>query len=81
MKAQAYFAIFLVVADDGEPEAGPETTGVGFYAERELPELSPGHHIEVPLAFRLYRNEVPAPYFDPPSRSGQRDASTSLEVS
>jgi ADP-ribose pyrophosphatase YjhB (NUDIX family) len=79
MKAQAYFAIFLVEADDGEPEAGPETTGVGFFAEGELPDLSPGYHIEVPLTFKLHRNEVPAPYFDPPGRS--EDASTSLEAS
>ena len=63
-KAQMYFALFLVEDEEGEPQAGPETIGVGFFAEDELPELHPGHKVVVPLAFKLQRGEVPAPYFD-----------------
>ena len=70
VRAQGYFAVFLVDAGNGEPRAGPETTGVGFYAEDKFPDLSPHHRTLVPLAFKLHRNEVPAPYFDPPGKSG-----------
>ena len=81
VRTQGYVALFLVEAGHGEPRAGQETTGVGYYAEDELPDLSPHHRTKVPLAFRLHRNEVPVPYFDPPGKSNQGDASTSLEPS
>ena len=64
-KSQVYHAVFLVEAHGGEPEAGPETTDVGFFSEGSLPALSPGHHLRVPLVFKLQRGEVPTPYFDP----------------
>ena len=63
-KAQMYFAVFLVAVEEGEPQSGPETTDVGFFAEGELPELHPGHDVVVPLAFKLTREELPVPYFD-----------------
>ena len=63
---QMYFALFLVETEDAKPSTTPEATEVGFFAEDDLPELSPGHHIGVPLAFKLYRGEIPVPYFDPP---------------
>lgn len=49
------------VAGDG-PTA--ETLAAAFFAEDELPELHAGHTEWVPLAFRLYRGETPAPYLD-----------------
>ena len=64
-----YGSVWLVELDDGEtPVAGPETTGVGFFAEDDLPDLSPGHARRVPLVFELARGDVPAPYFDPTER-------------
>ena len=68
--AQIYIATFLVDVPDGEPEHSlPETTGVGFFAEGALPQLSPGHDRRVPFVFRLLRDEVPVPYFDRPEAS------------
>ena len=63
MKAQGYHVAFLVETGD-EPQPGPETTAVGFFTEHELPELHGGHQVKVPMAFKLYREEVPVPYFD-----------------
>ncbi len=49
------------LGDDG-PKA--ETLAAAFYAEHELPDLHAGHTAWVPLAFRLQRGELPAPYLD-----------------
>ena len=60
-----YVSVWLVEVDDDQaPAAGPETTGVGFFAEDDLPEMSPGHARRAPLVFDLARGDVPAPYFD-----------------
>ena len=60
-----YGSVWLVEIDDDQtPVAGPETTGVGFFAEDDLPDLSPGHVRRVPRVFELARGDVPAPYFD-----------------
>ena len=66
-KYHFYAGVWLVdVSDDRTPIAGPETTDVGFFAEHDLPaELSPGHLRRVPMAFRLARGDLSAPYFDP----------------
>ena len=64
-----YGSVWLVELHDGEtPIAGPETTGVGFFAEDDLPDLSPDTRVRVPLVFELARGDVPAPYFDPTER-------------
>ena len=68
-KAQMYWAVFLVEAEPGEPESGPETTDVGFFPEDDLPALTPGHHVVVPMVFKMHRGEIAAPYFDAPGRS------------
>ena len=66
LKFHLYTSVWLIELRDGEiPVAGPETTGVGYFAEDDLPDLSPGHARRVPLVFRLARGDVPAPYFDP----------------
>lgn len=66
-------ALFLLNTSDDPrlhaEHAGPvspmgETIDVGFFAEDQLPEFHPGHDIAVPLAFKLYRGEIPTPYFD-----------------
>ena len=65
-KYHFYGSVWLVdVDDDQTPVAGPETTGVGFFSEDDLPDLSPGHLRRVPIAFKLARGDIPAPYFDP----------------
>ena len=64
-KNQFYSGVWLVnVSDEQTPVAGPETTGVGFFLEDDLPDLSPGHLRRVPLAFQLARGVSPIPYFD-----------------
>ena len=64
-----YGSVWLVEIDDDQtPVAGPETTGVGFFAEEDLPDLSPGHARRVPLVFELARGDVPVPYFDATER-------------
>jgi ADP-ribose pyrophosphatase YjhB (NUDIX family) len=63
-KAQLYHVTFQVEVNDGEPGAGPEALAAGFFAEEELPPLSPGHQRIVPVIFKLYRGELPAPFFD-----------------
>ena len=70
-KQQIYVAVWLVELDEQQiPVAGPETTGVGFFAEDALPDLSPGHKQRVPAVFKLVRGDLPIPYFDPTTRSG-----------
>ena len=66
-KYQFYAGVWLVeVPDDQAPIAGSETTDVGFFAEHDLPaELSPGHSRRIPMACKLARGDLPAPYFDP----------------
>ena len=64
-KVQFYSGVWLVeLSGNQKPIAGPETTGVGFFAEDDLPDLSPGHSRRVPLIFQLARGELPVPYFD-----------------
>ena len=72
-KVHLYSAMFLVESED-QPMArvgprnstGPksETLDAGFFEENTLPELSQGHHIRVPTAFKIHRGEILAPYFD-----------------
>lgn len=63
MQAHGYGALFRIETEE-EPIAGPETTGVQFFAESELPPLSDWHHLRVPLVFKIARGEVATPYFD-----------------
>jgi ADP-ribose pyrophosphatase YjhB (NUDIX family) len=73
-RMQLDMTMFLIEAE-GQPmlhHEGPDGTSalaealdVGFFAEEALPELSMGHHLRVPLVFRLLRGEVATPYFDP----------------
>ena len=64
-KYHIYSSVWLVeVSDDQNPVAGPETTGVGFFAKDDLPDLSPGHQSRIPVVFKLARGELPVPYFD-----------------
>ena len=46
------------------PKHPHETLGAGWFTEDALPEpLDPGHVDRIPVAFRVWRGEVPA-YFD-----------------
>ncbi len=70
-KQQIYVGVWLVeIGDQQKPIAGPETTGVGFFTEDDLPDLSPGHKERVPSVFKLVRGDLFTPYFDPTNRSG-----------
>jgi ADP-ribose pyrophosphatase YjhB (NUDIX family) len=61
-----YHAVFLVEALDPKPRPSPEVSAAAYFAEDELPPLSPGHHLRAPFIFRQLRGEAPLPYFDPP---------------
>lgn len=67
-KAQLYHAIFLARTDSLTPRESSEAMEIGFFDEGNLPTLSPGHHLRVPLLFKILRGEIPAPYFDVPAR-------------
>jgi hypothetical protein len=71
---QLFMALFLVKAENGpglhkwdasEESSLNEVLDVAYFAEDQLPELSQGHHLRVPLAFQLTRGEVKPPYYDP----------------
>lgn len=47
-----------------EPIVTIETLDVGWFAEAELPPLSPGHNLRIPDAFRFQRSEFRAAVFD-----------------
>ena len=61
-----YHAVFLIEVTDPTPRPSPEVSAADYFAETELPPLSPGHHLRAPFVFRQLRGEVPVPYFDPP---------------
>ena len=64
-KYHLYSSVWLIdVPEDQVPVSGPETTGVGFFSESELPDLSPGHLRRVPVTFKLARGAMSVPYFD-----------------
>ncbi|MBI3943914.1 MAG: NUDIX hydrolase N-terminal domain-containing protein [Chloroflexi bacterium] len=65
-KTQMNHFIFQVEIGDSLPAPSPEAPEVDFFAESELPELSPGHDARVPIVFKLLRRELPLPYFDFP---------------
>ncbi len=63
-KTQLYHAVFLAEAEHISPGISPEATEVAFWGEDNLPELAPGHHLRVPLLFKILRGDIAAPYFD-----------------
>ncbi len=64
-KHQFYSGVWLIELPEAQtPVAGPETTGVGFFAEDDLPDMSPGHSRRIPMVFQLARGLFPVPYFD-----------------
>ena len=70
-KLQVFVSVWWVeLCSEQIPVAGPETTEVGFFSEVALPDLSPGHKRRVPTAFKLFRGDLPVPYFDPSDRFG-----------
>ncbi|MXY44576.1 MAG: NUDIX domain-containing protein [Dehalococcoidia bacterium] len=74
-KYHVYSSVWLVeVSDDQTPVAGPETTDVGFFAEDDLPDLSPGHTSRIPVVFKLARGELPVPFFDPTGSASKFDS-------
>ena len=69
-KQHLYVSVWLVELRGRQiPVAGPETTGVGFFSEEALPDLSPGHRLRVPAVFKLVRGDLPVPYFDSTTHS------------
>lgn len=69
-KIHFYHAVFLIDTPFDRPQMSEEVTAIAYFAEDELPPLSPGHHLRVPFVFQQLRGEQPVPYFDraqPPS--------------
>ncbi len=50
--------------EDHTNPAFHESLAVDFFDEDHLPPLSQGHHMKVPMVFKMMRGEVPMPYFD-----------------
>lgn len=74
-KQHVYASVWLVELGDQQiPVAGPETTGVDFFAEDALPDLAPGHEHRVPTVFKLMQGELPCPYFDPTDGASRTSA-------
>jgi ADP-ribose pyrophosphatase YjhB (NUDIX family) len=63
LNVQTHSLVFEAAAD-GEPVITNEATACGFFSADNLPPLSPGHVLRVPLLFKLKKGEVPAPFFD-----------------
>ena len=68
LKAQLYHVIFSVDVPDENPVKTREATDCGFFTAENLPELSPGHALRVPLLFKLMKGEKESPYFDAPEK-------------
>jgi len=60
-----YHALFLFEADDWRPKLNDEAHAAAYFAEDQLPPLSPGHHLRAPFIFKQLRGEAAVPYFDP----------------
>lgn len=68
-KIHFYHAVFLIEVVDPHLTPGPEVLAARYFAEDELPRLSPGHHLRVPFVFKQLRGEQPIPFFDPAPQS------------
>ena len=62
-----YHVLFLIEAQSVTQQPNDEVFGAAYFAEDNLPPLSPGHHLRVPFVFKQLRGEAPIPYFDLPS--------------
>jgi|GEM_PF-246491 len=67
--AQLYQFVFLCRPKHAhaEPSISNETLAVDWYAEAELPPLSPGHQQRIADAFRYWRGELEQAVFDKPT--------------
>lgn len=63
-KIHFYHAVFLIEAENDVPEGNEEVTAVRYFAEQNLPPLSPGHHLRVPFVFEQLRGGGKRPFFD-----------------
>jgi ADP-ribose pyrophosphatase YjhB (NUDIX family) len=66
-KIHFYHFLFLVEAADLTPRPGDDAVDAGYFAEDNLPPMSPGHHVRAPFVFKQLRGEEPLPYFDKPA--------------
>jgi 8-oxo-dGTP pyrophosphatase MutT (NUDIX family) len=67
-RSNAHLYQFVFLCRPRDPDAQPalsnETLGVRWYAEAELPPLSPGHAPRIADAFRCWRGEIREAVFD-----------------
>lgn len=66
INVHALLYVFQAELVAGPPQTTAEATEVGFFAADALPPLSPNHAERIPLVFKLFRGELPIPYFDKP---------------
>ncbi|MFN2134933.1 MAG: NUDIX hydrolase N-terminal domain-containing protein [Candidatus Promineifilaceae bacterium] len=59
-----YHVLFQVESQERSPRPNDDVVAARYFAEDELPPLSPGHHLRVPFAFRQRRGQAPVPFFD-----------------
>jgi ADP-ribose pyrophosphatase YjhB (NUDIX family) len=60
----AYHFTFRCDLIGGRPGPGHETLDARFFAQDDLPPMTPGHIRKVDLAFRHWRGELTTTYFD-----------------
>ena len=61
-----YHFLFLVEAEALTPRPSDEVYDAAYFAEDNLPPMSPGHHLRAPFVFKQLRGEEPLPFFDRP---------------
>ena len=65
-KLHLYHVIFEVSVENETPVVTREATDWGYFSANDLPGLSPGHDMRVPVLFKLLDGSMEAPYTDPP---------------
>lgn len=66
-KIHFYHAVFECETSDPTPHPADDAIAARYFAEDDLPPLSPGHHLRVPFVFKQRRGTAPVPFFDLPT--------------
>ena len=61
-----YHFLFRIETNGLTPRPSDEVFDAAYFAEDNLPPMSPGHHLRAPFVFKQLRGEEPLPYFDKP---------------
>lgn len=65
-KFHLYHILFQVQVEDPKPTLSNETLDVGFFPLDDLPPLSQGHDLRLPMILKMLDGQLPIPYYDLP---------------